>query len=104
MSITIKDIAKTAGVSHTTVSRALRGHPAISNETAGRIRQIADELGYVPNTVARGLKTKRSGVLGVIVRRIVDPFFSEVLSGIEDMLYAEGYSLFLAASNRDLER
>jgi len=104
LSITIKDIAKTAGVSHTTVSRALRGHPAISNETAGRIRQIADELGYVPNTVARGLKTNRSGALGVIVRRIVDPFFSEVLSGIEDMLYAEGYSLFLAASNRDLER
>lgn len=104
MSVTIKDIAKVGGVSHTTVSRALRGHPAISEETAGRIRQIADELGYVPNTVARGLKTNRSGALGVIVRRIVDPYFSEVLSGIEDTLYAEGYSLFLAASNRDPER
>jgi DNA-binding LacI/PurR family transcriptional regulator len=104
LSVTIKDIAKVGGVSHTTVSRALRGHPAISEETTGRIRQIADELGYVPNTVARGLKTNRSGALGVIVRRIVDPYFSEVLSGIEDTLYAEGYSLFLAASNRDPDR
>ncbi len=104
MSVTIKDIAKAAGVSHTTVSRALRGHAAISKETAGRIRQIADELGYVPNSVARGLKTNRSGALGVIVRRIVDPYFSEVLSGIEETLYAEGYSLFLAASNRDPDR
>lgn len=104
MTVTIKDIARSAGVSHTTVSRALRGHPAIAPGTVSRIQQIADELGYVPNTVARGLKTRRSGVLGVIVRRIADPFFSEVLNGIEEVLHAEGYSLFLAASNRDTER
>jgi DNA-binding LacI/PurR family transcriptional regulator len=104
LAVTIKDVAKEAGVSHTTVSRALRDHPAISIKTTNRIRKIADELGYVPNTVARGLKTSRSGVLGVIVRRIVDPYFIEVLHGIEDVLQAEGYSLFLAASNKDLER
>lgn len=104
MTVTIKDIARSAGVSHTTVSRALRGHPAIAPGTVSRIQRIADELGYVPNTVARGLKTSRSGVLGVIVRRIADPFFSEVLNGIEVVLHAEGYSLFLAASNRDSER
>ena len=104
MAITIKDIANVANVSHTTVSRALRGHQSISTETTARIIQIADDLGYVPNTAARGLKTNRSGVLGVIVRRIVDPFFSEVLHGIEDVIQAEGYSLFLAASNRDIQR
>ena len=104
MAVTIKDIAKAAGVSHTTVSRALRGHPAIATKTVARIAQIADELGYVPNTVARGLKTKRSGILGVIVRRIDDPFFSEVLHGIEDVLHAQEYSLFLATSHRDSER
>jgi len=104
VAVTIKDIAKTAGVSHTTVSRALRGHPAIAEKTARHIRRLADELGYVPNTVARGLKTSRSGVLGVIVRRIVDPYFGEVLEGIEEVLYAEGYSLFLASSNRDASR
>ncbi len=104
MAVTIKDIARVANVSHTTVSRALRNHPALSEETTLRIRQIADELGYVPNDVARGLKTSRSGVLGVIVRRIVDPFFSEVLQGIEDVLQDQEYSLFLTASHRNPER
>lgn len=104
VSVTIKDIAKVAGVSHTTVSRALHGHPAISEETVSRVQQIADELGYVPNKAARGLKTRRSGILGVIVRRIVDPFFSEVLDGIEEVLSESDYSLFLAASHRDPER
>ena len=104
MAVTIKDIAKVANVSHTTVSRALRDHPAIAPRTAERIRQIAEDLGYIPNTAARGLKTSRSGILGVIVRRIVDPFFSEVLQGIEDVLQAHSYSLFLAASHRDPDR
>lgn len=104
MAVTIKDIAKVAGVSHTTVSRALREHPAISDKTTHRIKQLAAELGYVPSAAARGLKTSRSQVLGVIVRRIVDPFFAEVLQGIEDVLHAAGYSLFLAASHRDSAR
>lgn len=104
MAVTIKDIAKAAGVSHTTVSRALRGSHLISAETIKRVQKIALELGYVPNTVARGLKTKRSGALGVIVRRIVDPYFAEVLQGIEDVLQASDYSLFLAASHRDPKR
>nr|NIP23030.1 LacI family transcriptional regulator [Phycisphaerae bacterium]NIR62402.1 LacI family transcriptional regulator [candidate division Zixibacteria bacterium]NIU12624.1 LacI family transcriptional regulator [candidate division Zixibacteria bacterium]NIW43407.1 LacI family DNA-binding transcriptional regulator [Gammaproteobacteria bacterium]NIX26845.1 LacI family DNA-binding transcriptional regulator [Phycisphaerae bacterium] len=104
MAVTIKDIARAAGVSHTTVSRALREHPAISDKTTHRIKQLAAELGYVPSAAARGLKTSRSQVLGVIVRRIVDPFFAEVLQGIEDVLHAAGYSLFLAASHRDEAR
>ncbi len=104
MTVTIKDIAEVAGVAHTTVSRALRGHPRISTDTIERIQRIADELGYVPNTAARGLKTRRSRVLGVIARRIDDPFFSGVLQGIEEVLHEAGYSLFLAASHRDAER
>ncbi len=104
MAVTIKDIAEVAGVSHTTVSRALRSNPRISAETIERIQQIAEELGYVPNTVARGLKTSQSRVLGVIVRRIVDPFFSEVLQGIEDVLHEAEYSLFLTTSHRDPTR
>ncbi|MEW5985981.1 MAG: LacI family DNA-binding transcriptional regulator [Chloroflexota bacterium] len=104
MAVTLHTIAKVANVSHSTVSRALRGHPALADDTVTRIRQIAEELGYIPNTLARGLKTNRSRVLGVIVRRIVDPFFAEVLHGIEDTVRASGYSLFLAASNRDPAR
>lgn len=104
MSVTIKDIAKIAGVSHTTVSRALHDNPALATATVERIKTLANDLGYIPSAAARGLKTNRSRVLGVIVRRIVDPFFAEVLHGIEDVLHAAGYSLFLAASHRDPER
>jgi len=102
--ITIKDIAKIAGVSHSTVSRALNGHSAISEKTTDRIKKIASDLGYVPSAVARGLKTNRSQALGVIVNQIDDPFFSEILQGIEDVLQKTGYSLFVAASNRDPSR
>lgn len=104
MTITIKDIAKIAGVSHSTVSRALSGHPGIPKETADRIKKIASDLGYVPSAVARGLRTSQSNALGVIVNRIDDPFFSEILQGIEDVLQDAGYSLFVAASNRDSRR
>lgn len=83
MAITIKDIAKRAGVSHSTVSRALRVNHLVSSETSKRIREIAQEMGYRPSAVARSLKTKRTEVLGVIVSNISDPFFSEILNGIE---------------------
>jgi DNA-binding LacI/PurR family transcriptional regulator len=104
LTITIKDIARIAGVSHSTVSRALSGHPGIPLETVQRIKKVAVDLGYVPSAVARSLKTSRSQALGVIVTRIDDPFFSEILQGIEDVLQQVGYSLFVAASNRDFER
>jgi DNA-binding LacI/PurR family transcriptional regulator len=101
LSITIKDIARQAGVSHSTVSRALRGSPLISDETSRRIHQIAGELGYFPSGPARSLKTNRSRALGVIVNRIDDPFYSEILQGIEEAAQERGYSLVMAASQRD---
>ncbi len=104
MTVTIKDIAKKAGVSHTTVSRALLGNPLISTETTARIRSIATELGYRPSAAARSLKTRRSQALGVIVSNIDDPYFSEVLQGIENAAQESGYSLFIAASHHDRER
>ncbi len=104
MSITIKDIAREAGVSHTTVSRALHNHPAIPSQTAQRIQVIAAQMGYLPSAVARGLKTSRSSTLGVILSQIDDPFFSEVLQGIEGALQPQGYSLLVAASQHDPEK
>ena len=104
MAVTIKDVARVAGVSHTTVSRALRDNPAISPATSESIKRVANEMGYVPNSAARGLKTKRSRTLGVIVRRIDDPFFGQVVNGIEDVLQSQDYSLFLAASNKDFAK
>lgn len=104
MATTIKDIAKLAGVSHSTVSRALRHSPLIAESTAERIRQIALESGYLPSAAARSLKTNRSQALGVVVSSADDPFFGEILQGIEDIAQKRGYSLFMAASQRDPQR
>jgi DNA-binding LacI/PurR family transcriptional regulator len=104
MAITIKDVAKQARVSHSTVSRALHGSSLISEETVERIRQIAVEMGYFPSAAARSLKTNRSHALGVIVSAIDDPFFSEILQGIEEIAQGQGYSMLMAASQRDPER
>jgi LacI family transcriptional regulator len=91
MPITIKDIAKKSAVSHSTVSRALNGSSLIARETAERIRKNALELGYFPSAAARSLKTNRSQVLGVILSSVDDPFFSEILQGIEEVAQLAGY-------------
>jgi DNA-binding LacI/PurR family transcriptional regulator len=104
MATTIKDIARQAGVSHTTVSRALHHSPLISQKTTQRIKKIASELSYHPSFAARSLKTNRTQALGVIVSNIDDPFFSEILQGIDDVAQVNGYSLFIAASQHDLRR
>jgi DNA-binding LacI/PurR family transcriptional regulator len=104
MPVTIKDIARRAGVSHSTVSRALRGSALIPAATAERVHRAAIELGYQPSAAARSLKTNRSQVLGVVVSSLDDPFFSEIVQGVEDIAQERGYSLFIAASQRDPQR
>ncbi len=104
MPTTVKDIARRAGVSHSTVSRALHHSSLISAETTGRIEQLASEMGYSPSAAARTLKTRRSLVLGVVLSSIEDPFFSEILQGIEEEVQGSGYSLFIAAAHRNPQR
>jgi len=104
MNLTIKDIAKAAGVSHSTVSRALNNHPAIAEDTRNRIIELAKQMGYVPNAAARGLKTNRTRALGVILRHIDDPFWSEVLDGVDSVLHPENYSLFIASTHNEKRR
>ncbi len=102
--ISIKDVARAAQVSHPTVSRALRHSPLVNPKTAERIREIAGRMGYWPNAVARGLVTKKTGTIGVVVTTIADPFIAEVVSGIEEVANDHGYSVFLANSNADPAR
>ncbi|HEY3837605.1 MAG TPA: LacI family DNA-binding transcriptional regulator [Bryobacteraceae bacterium] len=97
----IKDIARKAGVSHCTVSRALHHSPLINAKTAERIREIARRSGYVPNQVARSLVSRSTHTVGVVVTTIADPFIGEVVEGIESIANQRGYSVILANSQAD---
>ncbi len=100
----INDIAKALGVSASTVSRALKDHPDISEETRARVQAFARSVNYRPNALALGLKQQRSFTLGIILPEIVHHFFSTVISGIEDLAYGKGYRLMICQSNEEFER
>ncbi len=102
--LSIKDIARIARVSHPTVSRALQNSPLVNAETAEKIRRIAEEAGYRASAVARGLVTRRTRSIGLVVTTVADPFAGEVACGVEQTANDHGYSVFLADSNADPER
>ena len=102
--ISIKDIAREARVSHSTVSRALRNSPLVNAQTSELIRRIASERGYVASAVARSLVNKRTNTIGVVVTTIADPFAGEVIGGIEELALAHDYSVILTASHSDPAR
>ncbi len=102
--VTIKDIAKALGVSPSTVSRALKGHPDISEETRKAVNDLASRLKYEPNAIALSLKQSRSNSIGVIIPEMVHYFFSSVLSGITDVAYDAGFTVIICQSNEIHER
>lgn len=102
--ISIKDIAQKAGVSPSTVSRALKNHPRISEEMRGRIQALAAELGYVPSEAARMLVGQPSPTIGVAIPDFTDPFYMHMLAGIEEVAIAHQHELFVGGFNRDLDR
>lgn len=99
--VSIKDIAEAAGTTHSTVSRALRGSSKISDEMRERIQRLADEMGYTPNAVAQSLQTKQTNAIGLVVTSIADPFFPEVVKGVEEVAQPAGFSVFLNSSYND---
>lgn len=101
---TINDIAGQLGLSPSTVSRALRDHPDISDKTKSRVLALASETNYQPNLIAQSLQTKRSNNIGVIVPEIRNTFFSTVISGIEEVAYEAGYTIMVCQSNDTYER
>ena len=102
--VNIADVAREAGVSAQTVSRALNNKGEISTETRARVLETVDRLGYRPNTLARGLVTQKTSTLGLIVPDIANPFFSEVARGAEDAAHGAGFSLLLCNTMEDPSR
>jgi len=100
MPITIADVASRAGVSKTTVSRVLNGKGELDASTANRVREVIDELGYVPSARAVNLARGRTRVVGMLVPSLTWPWMGDVLQGAVDVLESEGYGLLLFTCNR----
>ena len=97
--ITIRDVARQAGVSLSTVSQVLNGRPGYASPaTRDRVLTAARDLGYRPNALARGLVTSRTGTLGVVITDITRGFFTQVVGAIEQVASAQGYSVLLACA------
>ena len=99
--ISIKTISEKLGLSTATVSRALNHSTSVTPETAERVRQAARELGYVPNAMARGLRTSRLPLVGVMVPDIVNEYFSRIVLNLQLALAKLGYSVFICNTNED---
>ncbi len=102
--VTIKDLARLLNLHHTTVSKALRDHPDIKQETKDKVKALAKELDYFPNALAQSFKRRSSSTIGVIVPNINVDFFAIVISAIEDVLYDAGYTIMISQSNESLQR
>ncbi len=102
--VTIKDIAKALGLSTSTVSRALRDSYEISPETKKLVLEYAEKIKYHPNPIALSLKERRSRSIGVIVCEIANSFFSQVINGIENIAYNNGYNVIIAQSRESYDR
>lgn len=101
---TIDDIARELGVANSTVSRALRDDPRISERVIGEVKKTAARLGYVPNIAARSLRTGRSRMIGLVVRDIRDSFSVETIRGVEEACAEHDYGLLLCNSNDESEK
>ncbi|HEY5428868.1 MAG TPA: LacI family DNA-binding transcriptional regulator [Solirubrobacteraceae bacterium] len=104
--VTIRDVARLAEVHPGTVSRALneQTRALVNEETAARVLRAADELGYRPNRIARGLKTNRSFTVGVLIPDLNNPLFPPIVRGIEDRLGRAGYTPLLVNTDNDPAR
>lgn len=100
---TINDVARQCGVAASTVSRALSHPGRVNAQTAERIRQVAERMGYRPNPIARALPSGRTLMLAVLVPDLTNPFFSEIIRGAERQAGAAAYTLVLADTDESAE-
>ncbi len=95
MMVTIKDIAKEAGVSYQTVSKALRGTGSVNEKTANKIKQIARAQGYIPSIAARAMATRKSQLIAIFLPQIASSFYNTFIQGIENLANRHNYSILL---------
>ena len=100
--VTIKDVARPAGVSPMTVSRVINGTERVRPETRRRVEEAISELGYVPSRLARGLSGQRTGTLALIVPDVANPFFTLIVRAAEDVARRAGYRIILCDTRGDL--
>lgn len=104
MNITIYDVAREASVSMATVSRVVNGNPNVKPSTRKKVLEAIDRLGYRPNAVARGLASKKTTTVGVIIPDISSIFFAELARGIEDIATMYKYNIILSNSDQNKEK
>jgi DNA-binding LacI/PurR family transcriptional regulator len=102
--VRLKDIARQAGVSVMTVSKALRDEPDVSAATKSRLKALALQMGYVPDSSAQGLRTKTTKMFGLVIPSITDPIFGRITFAIEERAYELGYDILLAHTLNQSER
>ncbi|MBP3193890.1 LacI family DNA-binding transcriptional regulator [Natronogracilivirga saccharolytica] len=103
---TLNDIAKTLKLTKVSISKALRDHPDISEQTRIKVKQLAQEMGYRPNLIARSLTSSKSKTIGVVVPKIAHNFFAHVVGGIQKIADKYDYEILLTVSdeNEELEK
>lgn len=101
---TIKDVAKLAGVSISTVSRVLNNSAHVEDDLKKRVLEATEATGYTPNEIARSLKRSHSALIAYVVSNTADPFFTFISRGIEEVMYLNGYSLINCSTNFSIER
>ena len=101
---TISQVAREAGISVATVSRVINQKGAVTPETARKVQEAIERLGYQPNVWGRNLRRGESRVVLVLVPNVSNPFYAPIISGAEDRLNREGYSILLCMTNADADR
>ncbi len=102
--VRLKDIAIRAGVSVMTVSKVMRDAPDISAKTKVRVRQLAEQLGYTPDSVAQGLRYRRTKLFGLVIPAATNPIYARIVMAIEDQAHEGGYDLLVGHSLNIPER
>jgi LacI family transcriptional regulator, repressor for deo operon, udp, cdd, tsx, nupC, and nupG len=101
---TIQDVAQKAGVSVATVSRVLNNRDIVSNKTASKVEQAIKELSYEPSVLGRNLRTSASRLFLVLIPSIANPFYTEIIKGIEDTVIEQGYNILLCETGSNPKR